>query len=168
MKRFLVLFLVSFFSLCVMGQDSLRMYINARNELTTSEFKNFYVDAHYKAGTMQLHGSVKEYFKEGTLFLKGRYSDNLRDGQFVAYHPNGEIKSVGVYQKGKRVGIWKHYYQNGKLMQEIEYLDGEGNFKVNAYYDWEGAQKIKDGSGNWTGSVLYKKQNGITFDRLIT
>ena len=31
------------------------------------------------------------------------------------YHENGNLKTEGSWKKGKDVGVWKHYHENGKL-----------------------------------------------------
>ena len=36
-------------------------------------------------------------------------------GPFEAFYENGQVNERGVYQHGKRDGVWEWYYENGQL-----------------------------------------------------
>lgn len=50
---------------------------------------------------------------------------------------SGKPLQVGRFKGGKQVGLWKRYYENGKLWDVGKYLDGKktGAWK---YYDKQG------------------------------
>ena len=59
-------------------------------------------------------------------YLKGK-----KNGIGKEYYKDGKLKFEGEYLNGKRNGIGKRYYNDGKLLSEGEYLNGEkiGIFK---------------------------------------
>jgi hypothetical protein len=55
-----------------------------------------------------LHGDVRYFFENGTLFMTGEYEKGKREGLFVSYHKGGqEIREAVFYHKDKRY-IKKH------------------------------------------------------------
>lgn len=81
-------------------------------------------------------------FKSGVLLGEGITNEaGLKDGPWKEFYANGAIKSIGVYDKGKRTGEWKFYHPNGQQEQVGSY-NKEGN---------------EDGIWTWyyaTGSLL--------------
>ena len=58
----------------------------------------------------------------------------ITDGDFIEYHPNGNVKTKGVLKNGKRIGTWTSYFSNGKVQSENKYKKGVLNGKTAAYY----------------------------------
>jgi hypothetical protein len=50
--------------------------------------------------------------------------DTIYVGLYKSYHPTHQLKEVGNYKKGIKIGIWKFYDENGKLTKTIDYKDG--------------------------------------------
>lgn len=46
-----------------------------------------------------------------------------RDGEYVAFHPNGNLAARGAYKFDHRVGLWREYYDNRRIKREIQYPD---------------------------------------------
>jgi len=44
--------------------------------------------------------------------------------KWTYYHSNGKIAEIGKYRYGKKVGIWKCYDKNGKLIGKDDYKNG--------------------------------------------
>lgn len=44
-----------------------------------------------------------------------------KDGEYFAYHPNGNLAVVGHYKFDHRVGIWREYYDNSRVKREVKY-----------------------------------------------
>ena len=42
-----------------------------------------------------------------------------KHGPFQDYYKNGNLKTSGTYERGKKLGHWKYYYPNGKLKKEM-------------------------------------------------
>ncbi|MEQ9303735.1 MAG: hypothetical protein RJQ14_07450 [Marinoscillum sp.] len=44
-----------------------------------------------------------------------------REGEYFAYHPNGNLAVVGHYRFDNKVGIWREYYDNERVKREVSY-----------------------------------------------
>jgi antitoxin component YwqK of YwqJK toxin-antitoxin module len=74
-----------------------------------------------------------QIFKSGVLISEGIYDEKgFQQGPWKEYYLTGELKSEGVYENGKRVGLWKYYHQNKKLEQI-----GKFNKKGKPDGDWK-------------------------------
>ena len=62
------------------------------------------------------------------------------------------MREEGDYGKGKKIGIWKEYYENGQLKFDGEYLNGKKNGKAKEFNEngdlMENVKKEKDGVEN--------------------
>ncbi|RAK66831.1 toxin-antitoxin system YwqK family antitoxin [Hymenobacter edaphi] len=47
------------------------------------------------------------------------------NGAYTGYHPGGQVREQGSYAKGKRTGLWKTFYADGKPSTEQTY-DAQG------------------------------------------
>jgi uncharacterized protein len=60
------------------------------------------------------------------------------NGLCTDYHPNGQVRETGTFSKGKRTGLWKTFYADGKLSMENNY-DKDGKLHgVFRDYDVDG------------------------------
>ena len=50
----------------------------------------------------------------------------IKHGYYRKYHPNKSYKSEGNYKDGDRDGPWVHYYENGQIRKR-EYYKAQGN-----------------------------------------
>ncbi len=63
-------------------------------------------------------------------------------------HPNGSLQSMGSLLKGKKHGIWNHYYPNGYFQRHENYKMGVLNGTVREYdleFQVVSSIKYKDG-----------------------
>lgn len=65
----------------------------------------------------------KEYYENGVLFMEGAYGNNVRQGEWIAYFPDGKVQSTGTYLDGMRTGKSKVYHENGHLWMDGWYTD---------------------------------------------
>jgi len=96
------------------------------------------------AGIMYNGDTVKRY-PNGVIEMKGMMGGGLRQGQWVAFFPNGNVQSEcqykdnvahgrttvyrengtkywdGFYNKGRQVGKWKYWDEQGQLVAEKDY-----------------------------------------------
>ncbi|MFP8489504.1 toxin-antitoxin system YwqK family antitoxin [Gracilimonas sp. Q87] len=59
-----------------------------------------------------------------------------RHNQLVPYsthHPNGSLQTMGSLLKGKRHGIWNHFYPNGYFQKHEHYKMGKLDGTVRKY-----------------------------------
>jgi antitoxin component YwqK of YwqJK toxin-antitoxin module len=121
-------------------KDSVWMNYSERGELVSAEsYKNdklngkkvnYYLNDQLEAGSLNVL-SV-------TFFV-----DDIREGAFKEFYPNGKMKISGTYVKGLRTGEWVEYYNTGQTMSRVrykaDYLHG-----WSYYYDKNGTQLSKN------------------------
>ena len=77
-----------------------------------------------------------EYFDNGQVKVKGRYSGGFANGYWSYYHPNGQIKARGRYYKAidsdqnkiienGRAGKWIYWFNNGTKQMTGIYKNGQ-------------------------------------------
>jgi len=47
-----------------------------------------------------------------------RHVVDLKEGNWIGYHENGQISYEGSYLQGAKIGIWKFYDEKGALIEE--------------------------------------------------
>jgi len=77
-----------------------------------------------------------------------------RQNQFVTHstnHPDGSLQSMGSLLKGKKHGIWNHYYPNGYFQRHENYkmgvLDGvvkeyDLEFRVVSSIEYKNGERV--------------------------
>jgi antitoxin component YwqK of YwqJK toxin-antitoxin module len=68
----------------------------------------------------------REIFRaDGTLMAKRSFANGQRDGEWITYDATGKTPLTEEhYKHGKEDGIWKYWYPNGKLRQQVSFKDG--------------------------------------------
>ncbi len=92
----------------------------------------------------QQKATKEEFYDSGKLKLTLKYSDkNLTMLlEETAYYESGQKKYQGKYKNNLREGLWQHWYENGNLWSECEYLKGEKNGRNTLFYS-NGKKKIE-------------------------
>ncbi len=106
------------------------------------------------------HGRVEDYYKDGTIQMKGAYTRGLRDGIFIYYTQDSTYESAGRYSQDNPVGKWETYHANRQLHTEIRHIDGFS--RIQNLWDSSGHQMVTDGMGEEVytypnGSVKFKR-----------
>ena len=93
---------------------------------------------------------LKSFTGEGPSLVRS-FKDGKRDGPWVSYYYNGQLKWKGNYKDGKVDGPFVSYWDNGKLQSQGTSKDGEMEGPWVSYN--------KDGTVNekWTGTF----RNGV-------
>ena len=86
-----------------------------------------------------LEGLVTEYDSLGNELAKGEYFNGVQEGEWF-YHV-GDYKEVGAFSLGQPNGVWTHYYLNGRVAFQGEYIEGEPKGK-HVYYHKNGLRKL--------------------------
>ena len=76
---------------------------------------------------------VKEIFhhtQEIKIFTdnKGNSRDTMilvKSGPYTKYFENGTLECSGTYNRGTKIGVWKHYNNKGKLIRTEQWSDGK-------------------------------------------
>jgi len=69
----------------------------------------------YKEGILD---GKSEKYKEGRLSEISYYSKGVMDGEYISYHPNGEVYIQGNYRNGRPNGLWLFYDTEGTVIKE--------------------------------------------------
>jgi antitoxin component YwqK of YwqJK toxin-antitoxin module len=90
-------------------------------------------------------GQVKktELYRNGYLLSRGIIDKKgVYQGMWENYYLNGELKSKGSYENGKKVGKWEYYYQNGKL-EQIGFYDKNGKYTGEWKWFYDNGQMLR-------------------------
>lgn len=162
MDRKLILFLcLLFFTTCLKSQERIKLFYNSDWEITNEDKATYYRESEYDLNNFKLNGKVYDYSLSGDLLMEGNYLNGVGNGSFTFYYDNGKVRNKGQYEKGRRIGEWEYYYNNGQLKQVVLFKGRDINsfavneyFIVNEYYNREGNQLIKNGTGTWTNDSI--------------
>jgi len=67
---------------------------------------------------------------------QGAFKNGILNGNYVVWHANGLLRSIGAYREGQKYGTWTFYRDNGTLEKEVEFkLD---RIIKTIHYDEEG------------------------------
>ena len=96
--------------------------------------------------------SFKEFDKDGKLEKSGITKERKGSpvGVVAYYYENGVKKEEGSIDKLQKNGLWKSWYQNGQLKEEVVYeemKEGKRRTKMINYYDSTGIHLVADGKG---------------------
>jgi len=126
------------------------------------------------------HGPSVRYYESGKLMVRAFFDEGELDGEYQAWHPNGQPAEAGTYSDDQRRGIFRTWdadgnqlteepyddgrihgesriwFPNGQLMLEVSYSKGARNGPALTYY--ENGQKRTEGEfrndayhGQWRG-----------------
>lgn len=99
-----------------------------------------------------------DYYRNGTVKDRGKYTNNLREGKWVFYFQSGKIEQEGYYKRGKEQDLWTWYYPGGNIFIEEEYYNGRLEGKYSEYDDLgniltEGEYFDGEKEGDWIVSI---------------
>jgi len=107
-------------------------------------------------------------------FSQNNYNENgNREGVWVDYYNNGQLRYKGVFNDGKEIGIFKYYYKSGNLEKELLYIEDGVRAKVRVYYSNKsikalGDYCVKKRCGTWDyfddlGNIIIREnyKNGL-------
>ena len=69
-------------------------------------------------------GHVESYYKNGQLKIIGEFSDGKKVGEWIEYYMSGNKKNEGQFANGKKNGSWEYYFLNTKIKEKQFYIDG--------------------------------------------
>jgi antitoxin component YwqK of YwqJK toxin-antitoxin module len=123
--------------------------------------------AYDMVSTVPFTGRAYAYFPTGDTQTVVSYKDGILDGEVVSWYSKDHKQVEGVFEKGQKTGIWKLYFESGKIKRETTYAnnveDGEETFwfengnvekkgtysegKLNGKYAWyyDNGQKKQEG-----------------------
>ena len=96
--------------------------------------RTYYSENGSKAQTTVYNGKKK--------ISDGMYLNEKRHGVWKFYNSDSIVAAEEVYDKGVPSGLWKTYYPNGALYEEMPYVNGKKE-GVWAQYFYDGPIKVK-------------------------
>ena len=130
-----------------LNKDSVKVGYLRSEELYLNNLKNGISNYYYPDGTLQLavpyregrkEGIAREFDQDGRLItiidyrngkevdheFINRYVDSLKDGVWKEFYENGKIKSESNFVRGVLNGLVKEYDKSGKLISVYRYESG--------------------------------------------
>ena len=87
---------------------------------------NVKIQKEYKIeGTDSLFFFYQKYNSDGSLLLEGPIIDDIREGLWISYYPDGKVWSKTTFKGGINDGESISYYQNGHIRYSGYYKVGE-------------------------------------------
>lgn len=62
-----------------------------------------------------------DYYESGALMMEGPIADDVRNGEWTAYFPDGKVQSIGVFKDGLSEGKSQIFHENGNLWMDGSY-----------------------------------------------
>ncbi|MCF8324027.1 MAG: trypsin-like peptidase domain-containing protein [Leadbetterella sp.] len=110
--------------------DKIKVY-RASGELSADWFSNA-VDK-VNPYESPINGEYKSYYKDGTVYQKTMYKNNVQDGYDFEYFDNGKIKISRNYKNGILDGDYKQYDRESNLLSAENFVNGTGT--LIGYYE---------------------------------
>jgi len=70
-------------------------------------------------------GTTESFYENGQLKTRGIYLRGRKEGLYQLYHENGQLKGSGTFIKGKEEGLFESYFENGKKQSSETYNNGK-------------------------------------------
>jgi len=121
-------------------------------------------------------GPAVEYNDTGLVVAKGEYIEGEKEGLWIYHY--GDHREEGSYKDGLQDGVWKGWYNNGKLSFEGKFVNGLEDGKHTWYYEngkvreegkyilgsREGVWKKYDSDGVEVVEITYRDNKEIKID----
>jgi membrane associated rhomboid family serine protease/antitoxin component YwqK of YwqJK toxin-antitoxin module len=124
--------------------EPVTIYYNKEWKVTTRAGASYFRLAQ-KDSLQRINGLVKDYYADSTVQMKGYYTNDLKDGVFFYFYPNGWYESAGMYNHDVPVGKWQRFYPNRQIRLEERY--DMGNHTVENFWTRDGVQLMSEGNG---------------------
>lgn len=79
-------------------------------------------------------GVAKIQFENGIVAAQGEYQKGKRSGHWRHYYDIGNILAEGQYSQDMKIGIWVFYFSNGNLKSQGKYKD---DLKHGLWKEWD-------------------------------
>lgn len=89
---------------------------------------------------------LHDFYADGSIQMKGKYTNNLTNGIFYFFYPQRRYSSIGIMSNNRKVGKWQYFYKNGQLKSEIMFSERKGSEMI-SFWDEKGVQTVIDGNG---------------------
>ncbi len=70
-------------------------------------------------------GEWSYYYPNGHLESRGNFKNNLSEGKWTWYFDSGKIREIGYFQAGIKQGDWIIYDEKGNVIRKLFFKDGQ-------------------------------------------
>jgi hypothetical protein len=88
-----------------------------------------------------------DYHNNNTQALTGKYVNGKKEGVFKQFYPNGKPKSLSYFNNNLPVGDWQYFYPSGNIWMSVKYENLIPY--IMEYWNEKGIQKVKSGKGKY-------------------
>lgn len=81
------------------------------------------------------NGIIRSYYPDGNLYYEISYVNDILDGTSYWYYPNGNLKLMKEFSKGKLNGFVREFYESGLIKEEFYVKDGIKDGTHRIYYE---------------------------------
>jgi antitoxin component YwqK of YwqJK toxin-antitoxin module len=99
-------------------------------------------------------------YENGQAKSQGELQNGKKSGEWKYFHDNGQVMREGIFQNGEPAGLWKEYYRSGQVKSEGKYVLVNGNgLKQGLWTTYH-----KNGAKEFVGKYEQGKQVGTWFE----
>lgn len=115
--------------------------------------------AYFKNNMELVNGVINDSMNKGEI-IKGK-----KEGVWMNWHKNGQLKKMGQYKNNKQIGLWEYWYENGQLHARGLYKNGNESNLGNSGIPRNGRSGTweiwdKEGRKRYKGYYINGKRNG--------
>lgn len=103
------------------GTPSTVVFCSGIHQDVIQFYSNYTVRSTERLTNNKRSGRVFFYFPNGNIQVEANFADGLEEGPYIVYRTSGTPYYQGNCSKGKRVGIWEFYDEEGNLVHTIDY-----------------------------------------------
>ncbi len=129
------------------------MYLGpATTEKSADDFWHVRLAKYAAEGKDLRHGTAKAWYPNGRSEYEGIYQFGKKSGVFTYWHENGQVAATGEHRDDRQDGSWVWWHENGQKMAFGKYQDGK---LIGEWRWWNESgkltkQEIYDGSESLT------------------
>lgn len=89
----------------------------------------FFYQMYNEDGNILLEGPILDdirdglwisYYPDGTVWSKTTFKKGISDGESFSYYSNGNVRYSGFYKQGKKAGEWQMFDSTGTLVKKVD------------------------------------------------
>ena len=141
-----------------------RFFFDDRYYLTDKhcEFKQVERLARYLIAEQVSDGDFTDFGPDGKPVLEGTYRNGRKNGTFKAYHPTGKLKWTARFEEDLPTDVWNYYYPDGRPLMEVAFENNRPSLRN--MWDQRGRLQVKDGKGRYSFTVPSDTFNEYGYD----
>ncbi len=117
---------------------SIRYEGNFVDDKPTGVFKYFYPQGQLRAELVHEPGEdavqATYYHRNRSVLGKGKYVDQQMQGKWLFYNDQGVLVSEHHYQNGENHGVWKTFFTDGTIAESEKWVNGKKTGKLKRFY----------------------------------